>query len=436
MEPGIVLLIALSALLALLVLRVPIAVAIGVVSFAGIALIRNVDVAFAVLGNTPLEFAANWTLSAIPMFLFMGSIAHRSGLTRTLFDAGRIWLGQLPGGLALATVAATAIFSAASGSSVATTAAMGRIAVPEMLRFRYDPGLASASVAAAGTLGSTIPPSIAFILFGWYTQTPVGALLIAGIVPGILTALVFGVFIVGYCLVRKDAAPPPPKEEISTAQRWAALWGIWPIPLLIVSVIGVIYSGIATPTEAAALGALAAIFIALVKGGLTFAIFWDCVRETLLTVASLLFIAVSAVVFVRFLTLAGVPPAIEAFGRSLEPGAITMIVFTAAILLVLGMFLDPLGILLVTIPVLLPLWRVAGIDMIWMGVLFAKLTEIGLLTPPVGMNAFVIRVVTNNEIPLKTIFKGLIWFVVFELLLVALIVAFPSIATFLPATMG
>ena len=426
---------AFGILLVLLALRVPIAIAMGLVAFFGITWIRDFHTALSIVGTTPLEFSANWTLSAIPMFILMGSVAQSAGLTSTLFDAGRVWLSRLPGGLALSTVFATTLFSAASGSSVATTAAMGRIAIPEMLRHKYDPGLAAGSVAAAGTLASTIPPSIAFVLFGWYTQTPVGALLVAGILPGIITALSFGGFIVFYCMLRPAAAPRP-TETITWADRRRALAEIWPMPLLILSVAGVIYSGFGTTTEAAALGALAAIVIAWTRGTFSWSMLWKSARETAMTVGTLLIIAVVAVVFVRFLTMAGVPTAIVALGGSLHPDPLTMIFFTAIILLILGMFLDPLGIMLITIPILLPLWRVAGMDLIWVGVLFVKLTEIGLLTPPVGLNAFVVRSVTGNTIPLGVIFRGLIWFMVLDLALVVLIVFVPSIATYLPSTMN
>lgn len=427
-------LLVLLALLLLIALRVPIFVSIALVAFGGIAWIRDFQTAIAVFGSTPLEFASNWSLTAIPMFVLMGAVAQRAGLTVSLFDAGRMWLSGLPGGLALSTVFACTLFSAASGSSVATTAAMGRIAIPEMLRHRYSPGLAAGSVAASGTLASTIPPSIAFVLFGWYTQTPVGALLVAGIIPGIVTALTFGGFIVLYAALKPEMAPPP-TEAISWADRRRALAEIWPMPLLIASVAGVIYGGFGTATEAAALGALAAILIALMRRTLTISMMWQCARETAGTVAALLIIAVAAVVFVRFLAMAGIPSAIEEFGRTLNSNPLTIILFTSVVLLILGMFLDPLGIMLITIPVLLPLWRLAGMDLIWVGVLFVKLTEIGLLTPPVGLNAFVVRSVTGTAIPLGVIFRGLIPFMLLDLALVVLIVFVPEIAIYLPSTM-
>ena len=227
----------------LLAARIPIAAALGLVSLVGLTALRGPDVALRVLGGIPYEFASSWKLSAIPMFLLMGAIAHRSGLTSTLFEAARLWLSSLPGGLALSANFASAVFAAASGSSVATAAAMGRLAIPEMLKYNYSPALATSSVAAAGTLGAMIPPSIAFVLFGWFTETSIGKLLLAGVIPGLITAAAFAAFIVVYCIINPDAAPRP-DERSTWRERFGALARIWPMPLLILAVIGGIYSGL------------------------------------------------------------------------------------------------------------------------------------------------------------------------------------------------
>ena len=257
----------LVGMVVLMAIRVPIAIALGLTSFAGIWALKGLDTSLRVVGSTPFEFSASWNLSAIPMFLLMGGIAFRCGLTSSLFDAARLWLARLPGGLAVAANFASAMFAAASGSSVATAAAMGRLAIPEMLRYRYDPALATATVAAAGTLGSMIPPSIAFVIFGWYTETPIGKLLIAGIFPGLLNAALFAAFIITYCIVKPDAAPPPP-ERPTCARNSPSSLKVWPIPALILCVIGGIYSGLTTATEAAAFGAFCALVIAWLRGGL------------------------------------------------------------------------------------------------------------------------------------------------------------------------
>ena len=422
----------LVGMIVLMGLRVPIAVALGVTSFVGIWALRGLDTALKLSGSTPFEFAASWNLSAIPMFLLMGSIAYRCGLTTSLFDAARLWLARLPGGLAVAANFAAALFAAASGSSVATAAAMGRLAIPEMLRYRYDPALATATVAAAGTLGSMIPPSIGFVIFGWYTETPIGKLLMAGILPGLLNAVLFAVFIVGWCTLKPKAAPPP-DDNPTLNEKLAILLKVWPVPALIVCVMGGIYSGLTTATEAAAFGAFCALVIALLRGGVTWKNFSESIVDSLHSAASIFLIAVSAVLLTRFLAIAGLPQFMGGLVQTLDLGPYGVIAFMTVIYLILGCFLDPIGIMLITLPILLPMWKAVGLDLIWMGVLVVMLLEIGLLTPPVGLNAFVIKTVVGDRVSLTTIFRGLIGFVVVDLIVVVLLVAFPQISLYLPS---
>ncbi|MFZ5779942.1 MAG: TRAP transporter large permease [Pseudomonadota bacterium] len=422
----------LAGMIALMAIRMPIAVALGLTSFVGIWALKGLDTSLRVVGSTPFEFSASWNLSAIPMFLLMGSIAFRGGLTSSLFEAARLWLARLPGGLAVAANFASAMFAAASGSSVATAAAMGRLAIPEMLRFRYDPALATGTVAAAGTLGSMIPPSIAFVIFGWYTETPIGKLLIAGIFPGLLNAALFAAFIITYCVLKPEAAPPP-DDRPTLREKFAVLGKVWPIPALILCVIGGIYSGLTTATEAAAFGAFCAIVIAGLRGGLNRQTFKESLVDTLHSGASIFLIAVSAVLLTRFLALAGLPQFMGDMVNTLELGPLGVIVFMAVIYLILGCFLDPIGIMLITLPILLPMWKAVGLDLIWMGVLVVMLLEIGLLTPPVGLNAFVIKSVVGDAVSLSTIFRGLLWFIAVDIVVVILLIAFPQISLYLPS---
>ena len=262
---------AMGVLLVLLALRVPIGVALGCVSLGGIYAILGERATIGVTRTMVFEFVAKWELSAIPMFLLMGAVAFHSGLTRGLFDCARLWLSRLPGGLAVATNYASAGFAAASGSSLATAAAMSRLAVPEMLRYRYAPSLATAVVAASGTIGTMIPPSILFVLYGMFTGQSIGMLLLAGILPGLLTAFIYGAMIVVRCWLNPDLAPPI-EEEVTWADRLHALRDIAALPLLILAVIGSMYSGWATATEAAGFGAFAAMIIALVRGSMTRAV--------------------------------------------------------------------------------------------------------------------------------------------------------------------
>lgn len=434
MEPLTLAFVSLVVLLVLLAARVPIAIALFTVSLGGLSLLRSPEIALRVLGGIPYEFAANWKLSAIPMFLLMGAVAYRSGLTASLFYAARLWLSGLPGGLALSANFASAIFAAASGSSVATAAAMGRLAIPEMLKYNYSPSLATGSVAAAGTLGAMIPPSVAFVLYGWFTEASIGKLLMAGVIPGILTAFAFAAFIVIYCTIKPEAAPPP-DDKPTWGERFRALAGVWPMPLLILSVIGGIYSGLATPTEAGALGAFAAILIAIINGSFSWTVMREALIDTLHSGAVVFFIAIGAVLFTRFLTMCGLPSFMGSYISGTDVSPAFVILAMVIIYVILGMFLDPIGILLLTIPVLLPVWNAMGFDLIWMGVIVVKLLEIGLLTPPVGLNAFVIKSVVGKDIGISTIFRGLGWFIAIEAALVVLLVSFPQISLLLPTLM-
>lgn len=424
--------ICLFGMVVMMALRVPIAVAIGGTAFIGIWLLRDIHVALASLGSLPFEFSANWNLTAIPMFLLMGAIAARGGLTTSLFKVARLWLAGLPGGLAVATNMACAMFAAASGSSLATAAAMARIAVPEMLKLGYHPGLATGVVAAAGTLGALIPPSILFVIFGWYTETPIGKLLIAGILPGLLNAALFTAYIMGYCKIFPNAAPKT-SSDASWGERIAALREVWPIPVLVLSVVGGIYSGLATATEAAAVGALAALILVLTRTGLTWSDWRLMLIDALHSTASIFVIAIGAVLLTRFLALAGLPQFMGSLVNNYELGAYEIILFMVVIYFILGCFLDPLGIILITLPILLPMWKSAGLDLVWMGVLVVVMLEIGMLTPPLGLNVFIVKSVVGDTVPLWTIFKGVGGFVVVDIVLVVILVIFPQISLYLPS---
>ena len=425
---------AIVSLLVLIGLRVPIGLALGVVSLIGLMIVRSTESALGIFADLPFEFGANWSLSAVPMFLLRGSIAFHTGMTGSLFHAARLWLSGLPGGLAVATNFASAGFAAASGSSLATAAAMGRLAIPEMLRMRYDPALATGVVAASGTLGSLIPPSILFVLYGWFTETSIGALLIAGLLPGLLTAFVYAAMIIGRCIANPQLAPRG-DDHITWGQRWAVLLEIWPIPLLVLSVIGGIYSGIATATEAAALGALMALLISLARGKLTWLAFRTSVTEALESTASIFFVAIGALLLTRLLALAGLPTIMAASISDFALDPLYLIIGVSIVYLILGCFLDPLGLMLLTLPVFQPMFQAVHLDLIWVGVIVVKYIEIGLLTPPVGLNAYVVKGVVGNAVPLTTIFRGLAWFIGAEAIIMVLLIAFPEISTYLPSKM-
>jgi tripartite ATP-independent transporter DctM subunit len=364
----------------------------------------------------------------------MGSVAHHSGISSALFRAARLWLSGLPGGLAVATNFACAGFAAASGSSVATAAAMGRVAIPEMLRAGYDKGLTTGTVAAAGTLGSLIPPSILFVLYGIFAEVSITKLLIAGVFPGLLTAAIYAGMIITRCKLNPRLAPQK-SVDASWRERLEALGAVWPLLVLILGIIGGLYTGLVTPTEAGAFGAFLAFVVAFFQKRLTWQVIKDSVNEAVTSTARIFFVAVGAVMLTKFLALTGVPVFLGQMIGDWALDPLLLVIGASLIYLVLGMFLDPLGILLITLPILLPMFEALHLDLIWFGVLVVKYLEIGLLTPPVGFNVYVIKSVVGDTISLETIFRGVMWFLACEVIVVALLVAYPEISLYLPSTM-
>lgn len=434
MSPVVVGSLGLALLLILLAVRVPIALALISVSVLGVAIIRSPQAAFTVLAEQPYNFIAHWSLSAVPMFLLMGSVCYHAGLTQSLYKAARLWLSRLPGGLAVASTAASAGFAAASGSSVATASAMGRIAIPEMLRFRYDPGLAAGSVAVAGTLGSLIPPSILLVLYAVFAEVSVSRTLMAGIIPGLLSAAAIMLLIITRCALKPSLAPSV-KEEVSWRARMEILSEIWPLPILIMAVIGGMYSGIFTATEAAAGGAFMSFVVAATQRRLSRSVIVASVLDALKGTATILFIALGGFLLSRFMAFSGLPIYIADIVSELTFHPIIFLIGISVIYIILGMFLDAIGIMLLTLPIMLPILVVLDLDPIWFGILMIKYLEIGLVTPPVGLNVFIIKSVVGKAIPLETIFKGVLWFIGADIIVIALLIAFPEIALFLPNMM-
>lgn len=427
--------IGLGGMLFLLIVRVPIAVSLCVVSIAGLWAIRGERAALGALGQVPYDFSASWTLSAVPMFLLMGTFAQKAGIAASVFRAARVLIGFIPGGLAIATNFAAAGFAAVSGSSLATTAAMGRLAIPEMLEHKYDKALATSVVAAAGTLGALIPPSVAFVLYGWYAEQSVSKLLMAGIVPGILTALVYCLMIYGRVRANPALAPVP-DEPSSSEEKWAAIRDVWPMPVIILLVLVGIYTGTTTPTEAGAAAAAITLLVSITRGQMSWSRFMDSLTEATKTTAMLFFIVIGTVLFTKFLALSGVPRFIASGIQEENLNPILVILAICAFYLVLGMFLEGIGVMLVSLPILLPIAKASGYDLIWFGVIVVKFIEIGLLTPPVGLNAFVVKGVVGDKVELGTIFRGLTWFLAAEAFIMILLIAYPEISLYLPSLLN
>jgi C4-dicarboxylate transporter DctM subunit len=414
---------ALFGAIMLIGLRVPIGLALGSAAIIGIKFIIGTTGMLAVVKSVPFEFAASWELSAIPMFLLMGNVAYHTGMTDSLFNAARVWMGRFPGGLAIATNFSCAGFAAASGSSLATTISMGRIAIPEMRRYGYDLGLATGVVAAAGTLGSLIPPSILLVLYGIFAKVSVTKLFLAAIIPGLATAAMYGAMIMIRCSINPKLAPIP-EERPTWSEKFQVLRQIWPLPLLIIGVIGSIYSGIATATEAGAVGAALALVLAMIQGRLNLRTLKLSVVESVVTTGTLFFIALGAILMVRLMAFSGLPDFIAVTLESYDISPWMLLLITSIIFLIMGCVIDPLGMILLTLPVFLPMFETAGFDMIWFGIVIVKFVEIGLLTPPLGLNVFAVKSL-EPDIPLGVIFKGVSWFLLCELIILALLCFFP-----------
>jgi C4-dicarboxylate transporter, DctM subunit len=430
-------LVSLGAMLVLMALRIPIGIAMGSVAFFGFWYLRNFNVALSALSDTPFVFAASWDLSAIPMFLLMGAIAANSGIGTALFRAAHAWFGGLPGGLAVATNWACAGFGAASGSSIAAAAVMARLAVPEMLKQKYDKGLATGVCASGGTLDALIPPSILFVIYGVFAEVSVPKLLIAGILPGLLTAAVYMIMIMVRCSIDPSLAPKVefPDRAALWRERWDSLAGIWPVLVLIIGVMGGLYAGVVTPTEGGAVGAFLAALIGVVQRKLNVEGFIEALKDAMATTAQLFFVGMGAILFTKFLALSGTADMFkEVIGQwALNP--LLLVVAISIIYIILGTFMDPLGMILLTIPVFVPMFAALNLDLVWFGVLVVKYIGISLLTPPVGFNIYVVATATDNSIPLQTIYRGCYWFLACEVVIMTLLIAFPQISLFLPGLM-
>lgn len=418
----------------LIAIRVPIGVALGSVSLIGIWAMTSEQVAWGLISATPFDFVGQWELTAAPMFLFMGYVCTTTNLTSGLFDAMRILLARLPGGLAVSSVGACAFFAAASGSSVATAAAMSRIAVPEMLKANYDKGLATGTIAASGTLGSLIPPSVLLVLYGVYAQVSVGQLFMAGFIPGVLSAFLYMAMIVGRVWLKPSLAGTV-EFNPSRAEKIRIFRLTWPLPMLIVAVLGGIFLGIFSPTEAGAVGTFVALLLAAIRRTLTWRALKDALVSTAISTTSIFIILIGSLFFTRFLAISGVPREFADLILGVSTDTWWIILAVTVLYMVLGMFIDSIGLLLLTLPLVLPLVNGAGMDLVWFGIIVIKLLEIGLVTPPVGLNVYVIKAALEQTVTLEQIFKGIAWFILMDFITLALLVLFPALSLYLPQLM-
>lgn len=445
MDPATIGLLAFALVLVLLALRVPIAFALGGVAAIATFFVfamrtgsftpdRAIRPTASMIYSNSFDLIHSYDLSMIPLFVALGHIAYRTGITTNIYHAARVWLMRIPGGVAMASVIGCGGFSAITGSSIACASAMGRICSPEMLRMGYDPRLATASVAAGGTLGSLIPPSVLFIIYGIFTETSISRLFLAGVLPGIISLL--GFLLVIYLWVHRNPSVAPSTDQVLErgARRRAAM-GAWPALVLFGMIVGGIYGGVFTATEAAALSVFIAIVIGLFQRTLTMQGLWESLRETCVQTSAIFIIAAGAKIFVAFVALTGMATTLVEHVSAAGMPLWMLMLSIVALYIVLGMFLDPIGIMVLTLPLVIPMVESYGLDLIWFGVVVVKLLEIGLITPPVGLNVFVISNVVGKDVSVDRIFAGIVPFLAMDTIALTLIILFPTLSLLIPNTM-
>ncbi|MCB1810119.1 MAG: TRAP transporter large permease, partial [Candidatus Competibacteraceae bacterium] len=412
-------LIGFGVLLLLVFLRLPIAFAMGLVGFVGFALQTNTRASLSMVGRLVIDTGQDYGLSVVPLFILMGLFVNRAGLSTELYRASYAFLGHFRGGLAMATIVACGGFSAICGSSLATAATMSRVAMPPMRKYGYSDGLAAASIAAGGTLGILIPPSVILVIYGLLTEQSIGKLFIAGIVPGLL-GILFYVLAIRFAVARSPTAGPA-GERSDWPERLAALRGVWTVLLLFLVVIGGIYGGVFTPTEAAGIGAGGAFLIALARRALSLYDLIEVLMDTARTTAMLFSVLIGALIFSNFVNRAGLPDALLALVTGFDVSPLVVMCLILLVYIVLGCVFESLSMLLLTVPIFFPLVQSLGFDLIWFGIIVVVVTEISLITPPVGLNVFVLRGVLG-DISTGTIFRGVTPFWIVDILRLALLV--------------
>lgn len=429
MSPETTGLVGIALLLILFLLRMPVAFAMALVGFAGFAYLNGTESALTILAQDIYETLSSYPLSVIPMFILMGSMAFASGISQRLYKTCYSWLGQYRGGLTVATVIACSGFAAICGSTAATAATMGAIALPEMKKYGYDDRLATGTVASAGTLGILIPPSTVLIVYGILTEESIGRLFISGILPGIIMTLFFVVTVVILCRQKPEMAPPGPSTSLK--EKILSLGGIIEALLLFLLTIGGLFLGWFSPTQAGSIGAFGAFLIGLFRGNLRFRKTVGVLRDGLRTACMVLFIITGAAIFGHFLAISNIPFALADWVGNLPIPPMAIMVIIVLIYFVGGFFMDSMALIVVTIPIFFPIVTRFNFDPIWFGVIIVMVGEMGVITPPVGVNVFVIKGIAP-DVPLQTIYRGIMPFLAAIIVLTVLLMFFPQIATYLP----
>jgi len=428
----IVSLIGFAAILVLAFMRMPLGFALGLVGAVGFAELSSYRAAISNAGRLVIDAGQNYGLSVLPMFILMGLLVERGGMAKELYRAAYVFLGHRRGGLAMSTIVACGLFSAICGSSLATAATMSKVSMPEMRRYKYHDSLATASIAAGGTLGILIPPSVILVIYGLMTEESVGQLFVAGILPGLLGVLLYIAAVMFVVTRNPDAGPAG--DRTNWGDRLVALKDVWATLGLFIFVIGGIYTGLFTPTEAAGTGAGGAMLLTYLRGGLTFKTLMDVLLEAAITTAKLFTVLFGALIFSNFVNRAGLPDALISIVTSFDVSPIGVIFIILLVYLALGCVFESLSMILLTVPIFAPLVESLGFDLVWFGILVVVVTEISLITPPIGLNVFVLKGVLK-DVTIQTIFKGVTPFWCADIIRLIILVLVPAIALILPSMM-
>jgi C4-dicarboxylate transporter DctM subunit len=427
-DPVMVGLMGIALLIVFIFSGVPVGVTMGLIGFGGLIGINGLNKALASMALIPFDTANHYSFSVIPLFLLMSVFVSRSGIGEDVYRAAKTWVGHIKGGLAMATVGGCGLFAACSGSSLATAMVMGKVAYPEMEKLGYDQKLAIGCIAAGGSLGLLIPPSMAFILIGIMTEVSIGKLFMAGIIPGILEIVAYAITIYIMCKINPKAAPSVP--NVPFIEKIKSLKHTWMVAVLFIGVIGGIYGGVFTPTEAGATGAFGALILGLVTRRLNRNDLKYCFLDTAKIAAMIMVMIIGGFIFARFLTYTRIPNLASLWVVTLNIPPLVILSFILVSFLFFGMFFDMYGVVVLTTPILFPIMIGMGFDPVWWGVLMCRMIEIGMITPPFGINLF--GLASSAQVPVAIMYRGIIPFVIADCFIVAILIAFPILSTFIP----